>query len=300
MQPSVSSSYKFHSEIGFGMIELVVVMFLGMMMLAASVQVAMSSQKLYQQDLVRTRLNQNLRSALDIVGIDARQAGENLTAAFPAVEVINGGAGPDELIIRRNLVDEVLNVCAPLAQNSSSSSIQFSDINSVEAACIPANQTQSYNSWQAYRTSNGNRVEAYVFDTSTKIGQFVTYSTEATVSGDYFLTLTQPATWSTTYSVGSAAVYVLEEWHYRVNNNYLQVIVNRDVANAMNVVWGITDLQAVVHMQDGTTKTSFTVADSWALISNIEVTLTGEEEGWGNDYTRTAAARYVPRNILSN
>ena len=85
--------------------ELIVSAGIGLGLLAATAGVVMSNRGLFNVDMVRTKLNQNLRSSLDIVGMNVREAGENLPGAFPAVELIDGGAGPDHLILRRNLLD---------------------------------------------------------------------------------------------------------------------------------------------------------------------------------------------------
>src|SRR5690606_6020349 len=70
------------SDKGFTLVELLVTSFLGLIMLALTLSATTSNRRLYKYDLVRTRINQNMRSALDIMGIDVRQAGENLFSTF--------------------------------------------------------------------------------------------------------------------------------------------------------------------------------------------------------------------------
>src|SRR5690606_12792998 len=96
---------------GFTLVELMVAAGIGLGLLAATAGVVLSNRGLFNIDMVRTRLNQNLRSSLDIIGMNVREAGENLPGSFPAVELINGNDEPDELVLRRNLVDEVLKLC---------------------------------------------------------------------------------------------------------------------------------------------------------------------------------------------
>ena len=94
---------------GYTLIELLVALAVASALLGATLAVAMSSRESYTTDQNRTRTNQNLRAALDLVGIEIRQSGERLPSDFPALEIVDGAEGaPDRLILRRNLLDEVL------------------------------------------------------------------------------------------------------------------------------------------------------------------------------------------------
>lgn len=286
---------------GFTLIELLVTTLLGGFVLASAVQFVMASQGTYQRDLARTRLNQNLRSALDIIGIDTRQAGENLISIFPAVEIIDGGAGTDELILRRNLLDEVLNVCGQLDQGSSGNSILFGLSSTLHPGCIYQNQTRGFDAWQAHRTAQGGgQAQVYIYDSVTKKGQFLTYSSELDTGTEYYITSPSSTTWVTTYSVGSAGVYALEEWRYRVQDEYLQLIVNGDEANPLNVAHGITDFQVQAVMADGSVLNSLTAAERWTEIEALNVSLSGEDSDGKTTVQRTLNASFFPRNVLSN
>ena len=73
------------------------------------VSVALANRNIYQRDIVRTRVNQNVRAALELIGAEVRQAGERLPASFPAIQLTDGGTTtPDTLILRRNLLDDAL------------------------------------------------------------------------------------------------------------------------------------------------------------------------------------------------
>jgi len=289
-----------NSARGFTLIELLVVLLLGTMIVGMTVQLSFANQKLYRKDVVRSRLNQNLRSALDIIGIDAREAGENLTSIFPAFEIVNGAAGaPDELILRRNLLAEVLNGCVTLAQSTSGASLQFALAGSVSSACIYANQTQSFDAWQAHRLAEGGVAPAYVFDSVLRLGQWINYESETDSGTNYFINF--PAvTWTANYPVGSTGVYLIEEWRYRVQGDYLQLIINGDDATPYNVVFGVSDLQIRGLMQDGTAVETFNAFSNWTDLRAIEVTIIGDDEGWGDSFERSVTGEFFPRNVLSN
>jgi len=86
--------------------ELLVASFLGLIILALGAQSTLSLRRLYLHDIVRTRVNQDLRGSLDMIGVNIRQAGENFTMSFPAIQIVNGtGGAGDQLILRRNLLD---------------------------------------------------------------------------------------------------------------------------------------------------------------------------------------------------
>lgn len=288
------------SNSGFTILELIVVMLMGSLVLAMTVQLALSGQGMYRTDLIRTRLNQNLRSALDIIGIDAREAGENLTALVPAVEVINGGAGEaDQLVLRRNTIDEVLNVCTSLANSTSVSSISFAAAGATAPGCIYANQTNSYNTWRERRLAAGGTLKVYLFNTVTKAGQFVDYIGESDNGTEYSITIT-PANTVSAYPVNGAAIYMLEEWRYQVADDYLQLIQNQVTDEPINIAYGISDMQVRALTQDGTALASFTSTNNWTDLKSIEVTLSGADEGWNESFERQVKGEFLPRNVLSN
>lgn len=293
--------YMRSSNRGFTIIELMVVFLLGSIILAMSVQLATSSQRSYRNDLVRTRLNQNLRSALDLVGIDVREAGENLTSIFPAVEIINGADGaPDQLVLRRNTLDEVLNICVALNNGNSGNQVQFALAGSIAPGCIYDNQTNSFTSWQAHRIAQGGTVKAFVYNSTSRTGQFVDYVGETDSGTEYFINLDPAVTWSADYQVGASAVYMIEEWRYSLNADYLQLAVDGDNANPFNIAFGISNMQIRALLQDGTIAEQFLPADNWTALRAVEVTLSGIDAGWNQEIEREVRGEFLPRNILSN
>lgn len=289
------------SDRGFTLVELLVTSFLGLLMLALTLAATTSNRRLYRYDLVRTKINQNMRSALDIMGIDIRQGGENLFPTFPAIEIIDGALGaPDELVIRRNTIDEVFNFCQQIDSGSGNTTVYVADDNQAQSGCDRTSNLNSYNRWQATRLADDDDViDVYAYNRSTRLGEFFSYSSEGTSSTQYYLTRSG-GTWQNTYNVGSSSLYILEEWRYRIQSDTLQLIINQDTAAPLNVVDGVTDFQVSALMQDGTTRTTFVAGDDWSDIRALQISITGQDSHLGEPIIRTLNAQFFPRNILSN
>ena len=60
---------------GFTLIELLVSSSLGLLLIALVMASVLANRQLFKQDMVRTRTNENIRGALDIVGTDIRLGG---------------------------------------------------------------------------------------------------------------------------------------------------------------------------------------------------------------------------------
>lgn len=285
---------------GFTLTELLVVSFLGLTMLAMTLSATSSNRRLFKHDLVRTRINQNLRSALDIIGIDVRESGENLPSTFPAVEIINGSAGAgDELIVRRNLLDEVFNVCQAITALSTNTNITVADNALTTPGCDKTSNATGYSNWQSYRTAHSGTVKAYIYDRVARVGEFFNYVNEQSTSSAYTI-IRSAGTWAHAYPVASSSVYVLEEWRYRLQNGVIQIITDQDTANPLDVVDGVSGFQVTAYMQDSTTKTSFAVTDTWTQIRSIDVSLSAQDSFEGQAMNKTVSAQFFPRNILSN
>lgn len=296
---SLHNSGKAMRERGFTLLEVVVAMGLGLTVGALVLSATMSNKRLMNYDVVRTRIDQNLRSSMDLLSSDLRVGGENLTSVFPAFEVTNGTSGaPDVLIVRRNLLDEVLNVCQAISAGSSGTTVSFAVASPPSSACVYSNNSQNYNSWRTYRLANSNSATAFIYNISTRLGEFFTFTGEN--NGGTFYNVTRPAgTWVNSYTVGSSSVYILEEWRFQISNGLLQVVENGDALNVKNIATGLTNMQVVIHKSDGTTATSWTRADRWNQIDSIEVTLSAAERSQGRLVNRAITSRFFPRNVLS-
>jgi hypothetical protein len=276
-------------------------MVIGMIILAMCLTTTLWNRSMYSHDLVRTRLNQNLRSALDIVGITIREAGENLVSTFPALEIVDGASGaPDEVVLRRSLIPEVLNFCQNIASGTNNADIYFANSLGTIAACDYASNQHNFTVWQSERALQAGNLIAYAFDPITRNGEFINISAETDTGSEYYLTRSA-GTWQNNYTAGIGAVYILEEWRFRVQNNYLQLIQDGDTANPLNVAFGITDFQVTLSMADGTTLTSFAAVDNWSQIRTVNITLIGNDAlPKGQIINSSLTSNFFLRNILSN
>lgn len=287
------------SDSGFTVMELLVTSVLGFVITGLALTASISYQNVLGKDIARTRLNQNLRGSLDLIGVDIRVGGENLGAAFPAIELINGASNaPDRLIVRRNLLDEVLPVCTTVVAGSGVNQVQFA-IPGTVPGCTYSGQTHNFQAWQSYRTSNGGQVPVYIFDTSAKLGEFFTYNGENDTGNSYSIGRSG-SSWTNTYAASASALYVLEEWEYQLNDGLLQIITNRDTSNPLNIAFDVSDFQVTIDMQDGTTKQSFTTSDQWNQIRSVNISISGTDSFARRTMNETFSASYFPRNVLSN
>lgn len=250
---------------------------------------------MYKLDSVRTRINQDLRGAMDILGANVRIAGENFPGSFPAIEIIDGSDGdPDTLVLRRNLLDEVLKVCVPITA-SSGGSIVFAQ--GTAQGCIYADNTQNFNAWSAYR--DGETVSAYIFNTVTNLGEWIDYSGESDSGTSYAIT-TAGSSFTNEYDADGSAVYVMEEWKFSLNGNMLQLEIDGDTAAPLNVAPGIVDFQVQAVLPDGTVQDSYSSSDDWTLLHTVRISLTGRGTWRRNELERTLVSEFFPRNVLSN
>jgi len=290
-------------ERGFTILEMLVASFLGLAAMALAIGATMTNRTVYHNDLARTSVQQNLRSALNLTGINIREAGENLNGSFPALAVADGTGpgGQDELVLRRNLLGETLWVCQAITAGSTND-VTFA-MPGTTPGCIYGDNTHAYSVWSDYRTEEGGTVRAYIFDVSTGLGEFFNYDGETDDGSS--LTISRSGAWVNDYTVGSSSVYMLEEWHFQVDETLpgepiFQVIQNGETASPLNITYGITDFQVLITMVDSSVLTSFTDANDWTQVASLEVTLSGEEEFKGTTYADSVTARFFPRNILSN
>jgi hypothetical protein len=295
-----SLKHNLRSCKGFSIAEMLVASFIGLMFTGVLLGMTTVNRNVMGKDNARTGLNQNLRGALDLVGADIRVAGENLGSIFPAVELTNGASGaPDQLTLRRNLLDEVLPLCTAITGGSGTTSIYFA-IPGTVSGCVYSGHTHNYNSWRTYRLAQpSTSTLAYIYDSSAKLGEFFTYTNEVDTGTSYYLVRTA-GTWSRSYPTASTTIYILEQWRFSMSSGILQLVINNDTTNTLDVSFGLTDFQARIKKQDDTFVNSFTTADNWTQIKAVEVTLSGSDTFGGNTLSKTMVGEFFPRNILSH
>lgn len=287
------------SDSGFTLVELLVASVIALLVMAMAAESTTSLRNLYLHDIVRTRLNQDMRASLDLIGVNIRQAGENFSASFPAIEIIDGGSGADELVMRRNLIDEVLNVCADISGGTAEDEIEFAN-GGVQAGCSYSSNAFGYSTWSAYRLADENQqVRAYMYNIGNKTGEFFDYVGE-TDTGAELRIATSGSTWTQDYPVGTSAVYLIEEWRFRLNGDVLELIIDGDDTSPLNVAFGLTEFQVTAVYEDGSTATSLDVNDDWTELAAIEVSLSAQDTFANRIITSSLSSRFFPRNILSN
>lgn len=283
------------SDSGFTIVELLVASTLGLGVMGLVLASTLSNRNVFKYDMVRTQMNQDLRGTMDILGMNIREAGENLPPTFPAVLIVDGASGtPDELVLRRNLMDEVLKVCQPITTGTN---VYFASGGA--SGCSYGGNTSNYTAWQNYRNAQGGTAEVYVYNSSTRLGEWFSYDGEID-SGTEYIATASDGTWVNTYDAVASAVYVLEEWRFLLNGDVLQLVIDGDTANPVNVAFGIDDFQITAKLQGAVTQTSFTETDGWIEIESLDVHLEATDSFRGDPVSVSLDGEFFPRNVLSN
>lgn len=301
-RPSIRASSD-----GFSMLELLVALTVLSFVGAAALSLALSSRGVFEQDQQRTAINQNLRSGIDLLGIDVRQAGERLTGSAPAVEIVNGtGTGPDQLILRRNVLDYVLPVCKDINNASAADAVFIAKKGgNPPPGCAPVLDSDNdgwpdnIEAWRNYRLANGGAVLAYIYDPVTKLGEFFTYDDEDNAT--FKIHRLNSVAWTNDYSTAEQPrIYILEQKRYVLSADVLQYILNEDTAHPYNLVNHMTNFQAQALLVDGTVLNSMPNTTDWTKLQSVQLTLVGAATFSGRTLRRTVTSRFFPRNILSS
>jgi hypothetical protein len=287
-------------------VELLVASALGAILLGMGLGSAMANRYLLETDSARVRANQNVRGALDLLSLDIRQAGERLPESVPAVEIIDGAttADPDELVLRRNILDEILTVCEDLTAGDTPDKIYLSSSSSGAApACVYGSQIVNYTSWANYRSDAGGAITAYIYNLATKQGEFIELTGETDNGSAMYMERTNDAL-QFDYEAENSAIYLMIEWRYRMSSDanspdVLELVQNGDDANAAKVTFGISQFQVSAILQDNTVMTTFGAGDNWGDLKSVEVSISGTETHRNGMIETTFTSRFFPRNVLS-
>jgi type IV pilus assembly protein PilW len=298
-------SPNFGNTAGLTLIEMLVAMTVTLAISAGALSIALAGRNAYVVDRNRTAINQNLRNGIDFVGLDVRQAGERLPADFPAVELIDGGSGPDTLIIRRSIIDTILPVCKTINGGSSTDAIFVAkDSGSIPAGCAPVPDDdgdgwpENLEDWRDYRVGTGGEAFAFVFNPATGDGEFFTYDSED--NSRFHLHRSNSGAWQNDYPVADQPrIYLLEQRAFQVSGELLQVVINGDTVDPVNLVTNIVDFQVSIDLEDGSTVTTLGPTDDWTEIVSVEVALDGGRAFSGRTMDRSLTTRFFPRNVLS-
>lgn len=295
-------------QAGLSLVELLVAFTVATIVVGAVLSVTLSSRKSFVADQHRTALNQNLRGALDLIGIEIRQAGERLPADFRAIEIIDGSGGAaDTLILRRNLVDAVMPICGQLDAGSVDTVVRIADSGgSPPQGCAPLADEDAdglpdnLGSWSASRISVGGQLWSYVFNPVTKDGEWLLYGGDDGNS-DYIDRSDGAARIHDYLVTQQCRAYVLEQRAYSLDDEgILGFLFNADDATRVNLSALIDDFQVRAILEDGTVLDAFDADDDWSRLRAIEITVAARSEFDGRVIDRSISSRFFPRNVLSN
>lgn len=308
--PACRSRFARGTPRGFTLLELLLATVIGVAMIGVALSLVISNRRVYELDQARTQLNQNLRSAMDVVGIDLRQAGERLTIDFPALAILNGtGSNPDTLIIRRNRVDRVLAVCTAISRGTASSvvvALPAGTPNRPQGCPDPASVASSLTTWENYRTAHQSQdgsVQAYIYDAGNQRGEFFAYT--GVSNGD---TLRRSGgSWQENYPAGTSRVYILEERRYSLDPATRLLGLSINGAAPQGVATNITNFQLEALVGSGANRRTYpdfgpTTAQrdiSWVELAGINVRLSGAITRRNVNLQRTLSAQFLPRNVFS-
>lgn len=305
---------------GITLAELIVSSVVATIVLSISLGGAMFNRELYNQDQVRTRVSQNIRSVLDLVGSDIQQAGERIPRdrRFPVLELRQNGTS-SSLIMRRHILDQPLTVCQSFVEGDSISSLQvferftnapgqvrppgtcaeLRDETGNPLTTPPAIDTDLAQ-WQAEINSKNGRMRAYLYNGDGS-GQFVQViginpmnpASDPTGNSRVIQIVRVPG--QAVYTSGTARLYLLEERKYEIVNNTLQMTVDDGVPQAL--VSGIQRMQISVRYDDQPTpltsfcaqsvfspcvNTSTATEDAWSEVDDIKIEVTATDPASGN------------------
>jgi len=295
---------------GFSLVELLVALTVTVLVSAAVMSLAFSAQAVFETDKHRTSVNQNLRSGIDLLGMDVRQAGERLPGDAPAVEIIDGeNDGPDRLILRRNQFDVVLPVCNLKISAGSATDALFCSRRDVThkypPGCALAADSNSdgwpdnLEAWRDYRVSHGGVITAYLHNPATDVGEFFQYDAED--NSTMHIHKLNTDRWEYTYELtDSPRIYILEQKEFFLEDGVLKCIVNGNTDSVLNLVSHISDFQTRAVFQDGTIQMAMSAADDWSDLAAVEVWLSAESEWKGRAIDNTLVTRFFPRNVMSS
>ena len=212
---------------GFTIMELLIYMFLSLIVVQAIAGTVLSFRLAAHNDTIRTRLDQNLASAARIVTQNLTQAGEYLSKTFPAIELASGT--PDTLTIRKGKIQQTLSLCKTLGSGATDRIYVSTTTTGAPSSCVLANMQPNFTAWEAYRTANGNTVKAFIYDVTTKVGEFFDY-TLGTTGTEYYLTRGS-GTWANSYTPTSTTLYLIEELKITKTSDRLEVIKDGNTSN---------------------------------------------------------------------
>lgn len=290
---------KADSDCGHTLLELLVALTITLTVTALVGGALRYDSDVYLTDAARTKIQQNLRGALDIIAMNVRQAGEGLDSYFPALS-LSQSEDPETsvLSLRRKILDEVLSLCKDALVGDTK--VFVSNQTSSALECLPTNIASGLAAWVANRSAHDGKVRIYIYNRVAKQGEFLDYTHEGQNAGDDYLDISALKFF---YPASSTALYVLEEYSFQLNPETQTLQLNQDgrTDGPADVAYNVTQFQVKLRMQDTTELLSLAPTDTkgWKNIRGVSISLRGQG-GWrSTKMSREVTAEYFPRNVLS-
>lgn len=295
-----SLRYLCDSSAGFTITELLVAGAMSSILMAAVIGHVFIVRNGYFDDIVRTKINSNLRSAMDIVSMNIRQAGENLESGFPAIEVVDGDEDvSDILILRRALRSEVLTLC--VEAHAGTTTLEVSSAAVGTGDCTASNVMHVHRVFEEFREQDpDSEVRAYIYNRISGQGEFVDYTDGGESGDEYYLTT---SALKNDYDARTTYIYLLEEYRFERDliEDVFVLTINGRTEEPQTVAFAVTDIEIALRMSDGSTISELNSQSSmsWRDIRRVSVTLSGEEQRRERTLRGSITAEYFPRNVLS-
>ncbi len=280
--------------------ELLVAMFLTAIFMSLAMANIFTIRQAYLEDIVRLRVNSNLRSSMDIISMNVRQAGENLEGSFPSLLLYDSAEDGDTLVLRRNLLSDVLTLCQDVSEGDTRVFVSIAGAS--EPECIASNVLSAHQEFANFRNASDDTVRIFLYNRVDKTGEFVDFEGEGDIGGtDYYLDVSSIPD---DYVAETTSIYMLEEFMFEVEKGEetLFLYVDRDFDEPQAVAFSVTEFQVSLQMQDGSTLTSLEEdsAAEWQDLQKVVLTLTGRGTWKEKVVESSLTSSYFPRNVLSN
>lgn len=310
-----------HRENGHTLLELLVGISISAALIASALVTTLANKRLVRMDATRTSLNQQLRSALNVISNDIRLAGEGLPADFPAIEVFPDGS-PFRLVLRKRVYPWTFSLCEDLASSDRPSSVTVATNETWAAGTGCDYQTNStqFQDVASFRSSwTGPNLSVFVYDPVSRRGDLVGFTSEQDLGSRRVLGIS-PASggFRRSYAKNVARVLILEEWAYRVGaNGHLEIVINQDDQLPLTVAHNIVSFEprAVLRAAELDRYEASLAQYNWTDVNMVTVAIRGSSAGEGNlpagsafrsrnpfsrrPIERTVRGDFFPRNSLS-
>ncbi|WP_027480967.1 PilW family protein [Deinococcus pimensis] len=301
---------------GFTLTETLVALAVGAVVLGAAFGIGVGTRDTLYSDQVRGANEQNLRSTLEYVGLELRDAGHLMSKPAASVEVIDGRTGSrdtDILIVRRGLVDAPGLLCGNITagwERYVTLGVR-GDVQNLPQACAASgdNDGNGYDDlvdlWRAARLATGvpdqwaqKTLRILIFEPSTGNTDTLTYFDEERFDPNgrwYGITTRAGAkfTYYPTYA-NPITVSVVEERRFFLQNGDLVMTLNG--GPAQTVAAGVESFDAAALLTDGTVMNGFRMTNvTYRSLLGLRVTVTGAATLRNRTSTRALSDIFAPR-----